>query len=408
VPETQPQPVPPSDLEAFDAAFRRAFHDDGHPDDVALDLRTWEPERSLAIRDGGEIVATAAAFTRTMTVPGGREVPVGAVSAVSVSPGHTRRGHLTTLMRRQLDDIRAAGEPLAVLWASEGAIYGRFGYGSSTRRVGYELRLAEAALRPDLPLPAERARLADPHEALPDLTAAYEKARRVRPGLLDRDDRWWERVVYDPEHKRDGAGARRAVVQRGDDGEPAGYALYAVAGDWDERSSLAVLRVRELVAATPEAHLGLWSFLLSIDLMRTLTWSAAPDHDPIAYALRSVDPLARKLHSHGLWVRLVDVGSALSARAYSAPLDLVLELEDAFCPWNAGRWHIAPDGTCERTDRAPDLALDAEALGSVYLGSTPLDALAATGGVRELTPGALVAASAGFRGFPEPYCPELF
>ena len=402
-----PQPVSTDELEDFELACRRAFHDDAHPQDVALDVRTTEADRTLVIREGGEIVATAGALTRDMIVPGGRAVPVGAVTAVGVAPGHTRRGHLGALMRRQLDDIHAAGEPLAILWASEGLIYGRYGYGSATRRVTYDVQRRLAELRRDLPLPGRGARLSDPAEAVPDMRAAHKALRSGRPGLLDRDDLRWERVIYDPEHSRRGFGAQRAVIQPGPDGEPAGYALYAVTEEWDEHGPAGRMRVRELLAATPEAHLGLWRYLLSIDLTRTVSWPRAPDHDPIAHALRNSDAVARRIEPHGLWVRVVDAAAALAARAYSAPLDVVLEIEDAFCPWNTGRYRLTNDG-CELTDGDPDLALDAEALGAAYLGGTPLLALGAAGRVRELAPGTLAAASTAFGGFAEPYCPDLF
>src|SRR5918997_6362002 len=339
-----PQPVSTDELEDFELACRRAFHDDAHPQDVALDVRTTEADRTLVIREGGEIVATAGALTRDMIVPGGRAVPVGAVTAVGVAPGHTRRGHLGALMRRQLDDIHAAGEPLAILWASEGLIYGRYGYGSATRRVTYDVQRRLAELRRDLPLPGRGARLSDPAEAVPDMRAAHKALRSGRPGLLDRDDLRWERVIYDPEHSRRGFGAQRAVIQPGPDGEPAGYALYAVTEEWDEHGPAGRMRVRELLAATPEAHLGLWRYLLSIDLTRTVSWPRAPDHDPIAHALRNSDAVARRIEPHGLWLRVVDAAPALGA---------------------AGR-------------------------------------------VRELAPGTLAAASTAFGGFAEPYCPDLF
>jgi predicted acetyltransferase len=404
---TEPRPAAADELDAFEDAAHAAFHDDIVASDLAVDRRTLEAERTLIIQEDGEVVATAATLTRTMSVPGGDAIPIGAVSAVGVRPGHTRRGHLGALMRRQLDDIHAAGEAVAALWASEGAIYGRYGYGPATQRITYELSPARAAFRSDVPLPAERARLADPAGALPDLTVAYEAAMPTRPGLMGRDERWWERVVYDPEHRRDGTGARRAVVQPGPDGRAAGYVLYAVTDGWDEQGPSGVLRVRELIASTPEAHLGLWRFLLSIDLMRTVSFPRAPDHEPLTYALRSTDVLTRRFHAHGLWVRLVDARAALAARAYSAPLDVVLEIEDAFCPWNAGRLRLTGGG-CEPTEDAPDLVVGAEALASAYLGSTPLTALAGAGRVRELTPGSLHAASAAFGGFPEPYCPDHF
>jgi predicted acetyltransferase len=165
--------------------------------------------------------------------------------------------------------------------------------------------------------------------------------------------------------------------------------------------------VRELVATTPEAHLGLWRYLLSLDLMTSVVLREAPDHDPIAHAVRAIDAVGRRIHPHGLWLRLVDARAALAARAYSAPLDVVLELEDGYCPWNAGRLRLTPE-SCEPTDADPDLSLGTEALAAAYLGSTPLTALAAAGRVRELTPGALRAASVAFGGFAEPYCPDHF
>ena len=139
-------------------------------------------------------------------------------------------------MRRQLDEIHAAGEPLAILWASEGGIYGRFGYGPSTRRVTYEV--LRGAARRSAPTSRSRSapgRLATPADALQDMRARLRaRCGPLRAGMLDRDDRWWERLFRDPEHRRDGRGARRAVVQPGPDGEPAGYALYAVESSWGE------------------------------------------------------------------------------------------------------------------------------------------------------------------------------
>jgi predicted acetyltransferase len=114
---------------------------------------------------------------------------------------------------------------------------------------------------------------------------------------------------------------------------------------------------------------------------------------------------------HNLWVRLVDVGAALEARAYAAPLDVVLDVADRFCPWNAGRWRLEADETgarCARTSAPADLALDVADLGAAYLGGPSLEALAAIGRGRELRPGALRAASGALRGAREPYCPELF
>jgi predicted acetyltransferase len=150
----------------------------------------------------------------------------------------------------------------------------------------------------------------------------------------------------------------------------------------------------------------LWEFLLDQDLTRTITWALAPADEPLWLMLTDADAVRLVLDA-GLWVRLVDVPAALNARAYAADPDVVLEVADVFCPWNAGRYRLA-DGRCEPTDAEPDLALDAAALGAAYLGGTLLSELGLAGRVAELRPGALARASAAFRADVAPWCPEIF
>lgn len=395
-----PRPVGRDELEAFEAAAHRAFHEDAHADDIAIDLALSEPERTLAVFDGDEIVATTLALSRALTVPGGI-VPVAAVSAVGVAPGHTRRGHMGALMRRQLADVHEGGEPLAALWASEAAIYGRYGYGPAMRTSRYELHLWRARLRERS---HERVRVVPAADALDHLRAVYEAVRPEQPGLMSRGGAWWPRRLHDPPHRRDGASALRAAIVDG------GYALYAAKSAWAEGGPSGAVTVRELVAATPTARAALWSFLIGIDLMRTLHWRLAPDQEPLALMLTDADALVVRT-GLGLWVRLVELAPALTARTYAQPFELVLEVEDRSCPWNAGRHRLAFDGaaaSCEPTRAEPDLALGVDALGAAYLGGTRFTTLAAAGRVRELREGALALAAGAFRAPVEPWCPEIF
>ena len=261
------------------------------------------------------------------------------------------------------------------------------------------------SLRRDAPLPEAPVEVLETTAALERIRALHERVRAGRPGMLDRPGAWWDRRIHDPEHRRDGAGPLRAVIQPGADGDE-GYALFAAKADWDDHGPSGSVTVRELVAETPEAAAGLWRFLLGIDLVRTLRWRLAPDHDALTHLLAGNDAIDRRA-GDGLFVRLLDVEAALSARSYAVDHDLVLELDDAFAPDCAGRYRLR-EGRCERTDAEPDLALGAEALGAVYLGGTPLTALAAAGRVRELRPGALAEATLVFRGAVEPWCPEIF
>jgi predicted acetyltransferase len=365
------RPATREEFDAFSIAALSAFHREYTDADRERYGKIDEPERSLAWFDDGRIVATTMAFTRRITVPGGVEVPCAGVTAVAVVPTHRRRGLLTSMMRRQLSDIRDAGEPVAALWASEGAIYGRFGYGVGASHAHLVARRPAARLAA-APERDEPLRAGPAGEHVGAMRSIHDRVRAQRPGMLARPGPWWQDRLHDPEHDRQGAQPLRAAIA-GD-----GYAIYA----------------------------GLWSFLLDQDLTRTISWSLAPVDEPLW--LMATDPRSvRRTIGDGLWVRVVDVAAALSARSYSIDTDVVLEVTDAFCPWNEGRYRLS-GGTCERTDAAPDLALDVSALGAAYLGGTTLHELAAAGRVQELRSGALVRASAALRGDVAPWCPEVF
>ena len=397
-------PLAADEVPAVQAAVAAAFLQDVDEEEAALDAKVIEPERTLVARDDGRIVASAAVLTRELTVPGG-PVPLAAVSLVGVAPSHRRRGLLSALMRRQLQDIRDAGEAVAALWASESAIYGRFGYGLATRQARLDVRTHDARLRPELERAAAAPELVLAGEARARLAPIHDAVRRRRPGMLARTDAWWDLRLHDPDHEREGAGRLRAAVL-GDDG----YALYAFKEGWSAAGPDGSLRLRELVAATPAAAASLWGLLFELDLVRRVTWELAPADEPLPHMLDNARAVGTRL-GDGLWVRLVDVRGALSRRSYSTPFEAVLEVADDVCPWNAGRHRVGWDGrraACEPTGAKADLELSAAELGAAYLGGTTLDVLAAAGRVRERTPGALRAASVAFRGAAEPWCPEIF
>ena len=370
-----------------------------------------ELDRSLGLFEGDRVVATSGIYSRTLTVPGA-VVPCAGITWVTVAPTHRRRGVLTEMMRRQLTEIHEhQREPVAALWASEGSIYGRFGYATATVRDGLSGRSERLRLRPDVDLGTGRVALVDVETYRPAATAVYDTVRRAVPGNLARDERWWTRRLRDDPEQRHGATARRYLLHTEADGAVTGYAAYRMKGEWtDDGEPDGTLTVEEVRALTPQAYAALWKVLLSVDLVRTLKVPMASPDDPLRQML--ADP--RALHSQAfdaLWLRLVDVGPALSARRYPAPIDMVFEVRDPFCPWNDGRWHVwgHPAGAfCDRTDRDPDLVLDIEALSAAYLGGTSLATLQAAGRVTEISPGAVTLASNGFFWPVTPWCPDEF
>ncbi|MEH0842759.1 GNAT family N-acetyltransferase [Micromonospora sp. CPCC 205711] len=399
----------PEDFDAIADLMGDAFHSPFDAETREVERGIFEPERSLLARDGDTPVAHAAAFTRALTVPGAT-VPAAHVTMVAVAATHRRRGLLTALMRRQLREILDAGrEPVAVLWASEGRIYPRFGYGLAAQRLTMdcpattELRLPEPASAPGT------LRLAEPAACQPELARLYDRLRPGRPGWSSRDERWWRYVLSDPGSQRGGATARRVLRHDGPDGLD-GYALFRTAAEWDASGPRGQVRVDEVVAATPEAYLAIWRTLLSVDLTRRLSFTRGALDEPL---LRLVDE-PRRLGAQlvdALWVRVVDVPAALSGRRYATAVDVVIEVADPLLPENTGRWRLTggPDGaTCLRTDDPAELACDVRCLGELYLGGAGLTALAAAGRVRELRPGTLATAGPAFGWHRAPAAMEIF
>src|SRR6266516_2130709 len=260
------RPIDSAEFPAYIRTLVETFGEDPRYADRDADRSVFEPERSLAGVDRDSVVATAAIFSRDMTVPGGPR-PVAAVTMVAVAPTHRRRGVLTEMMRRQLTELHEQQrEPVAVLWASEGGIYGRFGYGLAARRCLLTGRTTEFGLRPGTDLGTGRVRLAG-EEARPHLVEVYERLRGQQVGWLDRRDRWWDYRPYDPEHWRHGATALRYALNTEEDGRVTGYAAYRIKSIWDTGSNDTEVQVLEVAATSPQAYLSVWSFLTSLDLV---------------------------------------------------------------------------------------------------------------------------------------------
>lgn len=371
---------------------------------------TAELDRSLGVFDGDLLVGTAAVCSFTMTVPGG-PIPVAGVTAISVLPSHRRRGILSSLMTRQLSDLHEKGEAVAALYASEAAIYGRFGYGRATDSLTFRIPTASAAFAPHAPVdPALRLRIARPAEERPLLEKIFDAVLERRPGMYARTPARWNMVLTDHSADQHGAGPLRAVVVEDGSG-PRGYALFRIRPGFDDHDiPNGELRVRELFALDPAAYALLWRHLLDRDLVSHVTAGGRPSDDPLIHLLAEPRRLGA-LWSDELWVRVVDVERALPARRYAAPVDVVIEVEDTLCPWNARRWRLTagPSGAvCIPTGDPADLTLPVSALGAAYLGGRGLMPLSAAGVVRESREGAARELSAAMRWDPAPWAGLLF
>jgi predicted acetyltransferase len=405
--DQQIRAVEPGEFEAFVAADETAFGHHPDEEDTALWRKAFEFDRSLAALDGPRIVGTTAALSLRITTPGG-ELPMAGVTNVGVLPSHRRRGILTSLMRRQLEDVRDRGEPLAGLFASEGAIYGRFGYGLASMSTHFEADRRHVGLRPSDGQPGH-VRLVDHDEALREIPAVYERVRPTRAGMCSVSDPFWEVLFADLERWRRGASAMFYVLHEASGGVD-GYLAYRIRSEWRDGVPGGTLVVRDLLGETPAASAALWRYAFGVDLIETVEAGDRPADDPLLHMVAEPRRLRARL-ADALYLRILDVTAALAGRAYAAEGTLVLEVHDGFCPWNEGRYEldVIPGGAlCTSTATAPDLRLDAADLAAAYLGGTSFRSLAGAGRVLEERPGALALAGRMFAADPPPWCPISF
>ncbi|MFI5754693.1 GNAT family N-acetyltransferase [Streptomyces sp. NPDC051569] len=409
---TDPRLLSPSEWEPWSEAMELAFGGvRGTLGSVDLRRELTEFDRSLGVWDGDVCVGTAGAFSFRLSVPGGALVPAAGVTMVSVAATHRRRGVLTSMMRRQLDDVRSWGEPLAVLTASEPEIYGRYGYGVATEQLSVEIDTARVRIA--VPVGGEEIRLRQVRPADPAVReaceAVYAAEVAARPGMLARRPGWERMPVVNGGTERDGMSPLQCVLAEWD-GEIVGFTLFRNKPEWDSSGARGAIELQDLYALDPVAYASLWRFLFDIDLTSTLRARNRPVDDPFQYLVSDVRRCGLRPRD-SLHLRLVEVGSALEARTYRTPLDVVFEVEDAFCPWNEGRWRLTGDSkgaSCVRTSDQPDLTLSVRELGAAYLGGTSLTALARAGRVREMRPGALAEVSGAFATDVAPWLPHGF
>jgi len=376
----------------------------GYPTDEQLERfgQLLPLDRMHAAFDGDEIVAGAGVFPFELSVPGG-SLQCAGVSVVGVYPTHRRQGALRALMDEQLRDVHERGEPIAALWASEETIYGRFGYGLASW-VG-ELTLPREWNAFAQPLERRgRVRFVERDEAASLLPPVWEGLRAQRPGMFARAEAWWTlRTLRVPDEEK--ANPKRIVVLELD-GAVQAYAIYKSAMKFEEGIADSTLEVTEAIGTTEQATAELWRFLLDIDWQAKVHTALAPPDHPLFFLLAS-PRRAKYRMGDGLWVRIVDVGAALSGRLYTGDGAVVFEVRDAVCPWNEGRWRVSAAGA-ERVDSAADIALDVSALGSASLGAISFGQLRAGLRLQELTEGAVEKADVLFAWRPLPWCPEIF
>jgi predicted acetyltransferase len=348
----------------------------GHPESLTAWRSMMPSDGTVLACDGEDIVGMAHYLDMRLTVPGGAVLPMAGVTLVGVAPTHRRRGILRAMYIELHNRIAEARYPIAGLTASEGGIYGRFGYGPATVEQEFTVDRRVARFRDDAPDPGG-VRLIKPADHRDEFEQIYDRWRRRTPGGLVRAKALWDDLLTDREADRRGGTELYAFLH------PDGYVLYRVFGD-----DPMFVRVREFIAATPDARIALCRTLFGLDLMETIAIGTHPA-DPLPYLLTD-HRAVRLTHSEdALWLRFMDVPAVLEARTYQADLSAVIDVSDGFRD-DGGRFALeVRDGRarCTPTTAEADIQMSLDVLGSLYLGAHKASSFASANRLRTSEPG---------------------
>lgn len=364
-------------------------------------------DRGMVAEDRDRIVGTLGSFDLDMTVPNG-SIPCAGTTWVSVSPTHRRRGVLRQLMTAHLAEAVEHGDVTAALWASDSAIYGRFGYGRSIDAVSIELDRRGSQFHEAMPVP-DRTEMISTADAATMLPPLYERLRREIPGAFARTEPWWRhRRLRDTPDRRDGNSALRTAVSVAPDGRATGYAQFRVESRYDGAHSDDIVHVIELFGSSPASWSALWSIALGLDLATTVKARSRPLDDPLFEYLTGIRRVTRTL-TDTVWVRVLDVERALTSRTYSEPGAITLAIADDMGIAN-GTYRLEWDGhriDCSGSSGPADLEIDVSDLGVALMGRPRFSASMLAGTID----GSVEAAALADRMFTHhraPFCPEVF
>lgn len=398
-----------ADTAEYLGCLRTAFLADR---EVSVEEAAWkvarmELGRTFCAYSDGVLCGTSRTFPTDLTVPGGY-LKAAAVTEVTVLPTHHRRGLLRQMMEAMLEDATERGEPVAILTASEWQIYGRFGYGPASERVSFEVRAEEAEFF--APRSGSVA-MVGVHELRSLAPAIYERIRPVTVGALSRDPQWWDMLLnVDNAPGSPPTKSRVRVVWRDDAGVAQGYAIYDARENWAHGRPASEVIVKEMFAATGEAHRELWRYLCELDLVATVRADHRPIDDPLVFHLVDGRVVHTQVRLDHLWLRLLDVQGSLAARSYAAPGRIVVEVEDPMYE-KVSRLAVEGDtdgGSAETTGDHAEIVIGVGDLGAAYMGGVSFASLAQSGRLVERASGAVKRADSMFAISPQPYLTTNF
>jgi predicted acetyltransferase len=390
---------------AVDSDWPQICHVDGRAfgfhwtdEEVASERTIHDISRFELALDGKEIVGISAAYSMHVTVPGGGQLPMGGLTWVSTATTHRRQGLLTRLMARTLADVDRRGEPVAMLLASEGGIYERYGFGVATQVRATAIDRRTVELRQEFRPKAGAVRFVRGDAALAHISDVWSRFHHIRAGEVARSATW-HRMTFDHWAKPSGSYTPALYLAHRD-----GYAVYRIETQWNDGRPAHNMQLVELAATTADAHAALWHTLLAVDLVGTITSRQVPVDDPLPYLLTNPRALHTTALNDGVWVNVRDVARCFSARTYGSADRLIVEVDGE-------RWAIdggAEGAVCKRVRARADVVTDAASMGALFLGGVRPSSLAAGRRLVARSPEALRRADAFFTTAPAPHCQTFY
>ena len=350
----------------------RGFHERLPSDEKLAEARNRNSmHRLVAVYDdtipNPSPVGTVATWSTGLTMPGTALVNAWAISSVTVAPTHRRRGIATALLEGELRTAHALGIPLAILTVSESVIYGRWGFGPATFATSWLIDTKRAQWSGgDTP---GRLSFTDPDSYRKTAKQVLKTIMLARAGEIEVEiDPGAAEELIGPHKGDDNAGLHRLVRYDSPEGEPEGFVHYSV----EERSDFTQHRaeVHYLAATTDRALRALWRFVLELDLVTEVRATLRAVDEPLPELVSDIRGARVTAVEDHLWVRILDVPAALTARRYESDGEVVVEVTDTQEIAN-GRFRltvVAGTATVEPTTDRADIELPVSSLGSILLG----------------------------------------
>jgi predicted acetyltransferase len=404
---TEYRVVRPEDLEQLVEVEARAFYGTPTPERIELQRKLIPPDWTVAAFVDGRCVASVRSIPMVRRMNGGR-CGFGAVGPVACLAAYRRQGHVGKLLKLSLERMREGGQPLSGLFTPHDALYGRYGWERAEGRTRFQFYPKDIRLR-------MRPSGGHTQPAGPDdwerLHVIFNSWAHMRNGPFLRNQVWWQAAILEA---RDNTGARPmdACVWVGAGGQDEGYVIYsnyamAPNGRWSPQEII----VRDFVALTSDAYLGLIEHLLGHDLAPRITIELDPAN-PFRETVEDPHRIEANV-TEGAMIRIADIERAFETRAYigSAPVNFTMRVNDSSAPWNDGTWLVeAAEGQTRATRKEvePDVELSVNTLAPLFTGHMRPDVAAGVGFLKVNRPEALSAMAQAFAVYYPPYCNENY